>query len=132
MRLACKAMQWELADGRSEAIAIMVDMVPFAPLRVPKAWRLTGAVDDSCSAAPAVVIKLRVPVSWDDCRQGAAEAFIGLGNHLNGCVRDFIPRSGGPLAICADNSFGRGQRSGHVRAIPNCHHNGHPWRSLAI
>ena len=63
MWLVCKAMQWELADGRSEAVAIVINVVPFAPLRMPKAWRLTGAVDDSCSAAPAVVIKLRVGVS---------------------------------------------------------------------
>ena len=114
MRFVCEAVQRELADGRSEAVAIVINVVPFAPLRMPKAWRLTGAVDDSCSAAPAVVIKLRggsgfiappdmvvkgkgpqhLRESLVDRLLGVTGPFIGLGNHLNGCTRDFIPRSG--------------------------------------
>ena len=49
--LGRKARQRELAIGLPEAIAIVVRMVAFAPLRAPMAGHVSGAVDDTAAAA---------------------------------------------------------------------------------
>ena len=101
---------------------------------MPKAWRISGAVDDACTTVPAsvIVVLLRVLTCWNDRWQVTAwlKATVRQ-DHFND-LWHFIPRSGGPLAICADNSFGRRQESGSITVMLNCHHNCHPWRSLAI
>ena len=84
MWLVCKAMQWELTVGRPEAVALVVHVVAFAPLRMPEAWRITGAVNDPTSAAPAVVVI--------DCWQTPAGPSNGMVYHFNGGHGHFVPR----------------------------------------
>ena len=131
MWLVCEAMQRERTLGRSEAVAIPVNVVPFAPLRVPKAWKISGAVDDAGTTMPARVrlIPLRVGVRRNDPwqltpRYKATGRRDHCGSENFNDLWHFIPRSGRLLAI------GRGQRSGSMTV--NCHHNGHPWRCFPI
>ena len=134
MRLVCEAMQRELAHGRSETVATVINVVPFAPLRVPKARRISGAVDDACTTVPAsvIVVLLRVLTCWNDRWQVTARLRATVRQDHFDDLWHFIPRSGRPLAVCTDNSFGHGQKSGSITVMLNCHHNCHPWRCLAI
>ena len=53
--LVVEAMQRELTVGRTKAIAIAIDMIPFAPLGAPEARCVSGTVDDACTTAPATL-----------------------------------------------------------------------------
>ena len=130
MWLVCEAVQRERTLGRSEAVAIPVNVVPFAPLRVPKARKISGAVDDASTTVPARVrlVQLRVGVRWNDPRQVTPRLrATGRRDHFND-LWHFIPRSGRLLAI------GHGQRSSSNAACATvrCHNDGHPWRSFVI
>ena len=130
MWLIREAVQRERTLGRSEAVAIPVNVIPFAPLRVPKARKISGAVDDASTTVPARVrlVQLRVDVRWNDPRQVTPRLrATGRRDHFND-LWHFIPRSGRLLAI------GRGQRSSSSVACATVsrHNDGHPWRCLAI
>ena len=130
MWLIREAVQRERTLGRSEAVAIPVNVIPFAPLRVPKARKISGAVNDASTTVPARVrlVQLRVGVRWNDPRQVTPQLrATGRRDHFND-LWHFIPRSGRLLAI------GRGQRSSSNAACATvrCHNDGHPWRSFVI
>ena len=130
MWLIREAVQRERTLGRSEAVAIPVNVVPFAPLRVPKARKISGAVDDASTTVPARVrlVQLRVGVRWNGPRQGTPRLrATGRRDHFND-LWHFIPRSGRLLAI------GHGHRSSSNAACATvrCHNDGHPWRCFVI
>ena len=100
--LVVEAMQRELAIGRTKAIAIAIDMVPFAPLGAPEARCVSGTVDDACTTAPAdvVVVELIVLARRDNRRQVTAwqDHFDNFWN--------LVPRTGRLCATCAGNTVG--------------------------